>query len=477
MSKKIIYLLSLLMALSLVFASCKKNGITGVQGNFNKENETHNTTGGLIETWDDLQKYNTTPVNDYAVIGEEANDYYRNPVIVALGGGNVLVVAERRINYPGSDNDIGVNGEMPVDIVYLLSTDGGDIFGERKTIGQTSEGNDPGKNAVSAPVVYYKDEGNGNGKIYIIASAGSGISRTATAYNQRTVQSKLKYAVGTVTGAKKDSQASVSFAEGFQDLTTSDVSLLNGKQFGTHSARGVINGDNLLLPVITAEQGVNSSPKEMMGVLFCKVEPNSSFKVTAISSKVVDFPQGTKTSFSKYKETRAVEWDGNSTIVSLSVPSPDSGDGYMGKGDANNTPTSLKVQGSEGSPGFLKLDASSKPWFGDGEYDPSKYASEPASAGAASVSPQSAILFSHVKQRTGQNYLHLLDSSTYTAEVGSDEFVIAKTSKSSSIDVLEDGTIIMAVEKEKNPNASGNKFNIFFSRYTQAYLASKLLPQ
>ena len=68
--------------------------------------------------------------------------------------------------------------------------------------------------------------------------------------------------------------------------------------------------------------------------------------------------------------------------------------------------------------------------------------------------------------------MRLLDAQQYQPQNKS--FKIAITGKSSSIDVLDDGTIIVAAEKERNYNADGLKFNIFFSRYTQSYLSSQL---
>lgn len=464
MNKKLfIYLLSLLMALSLVFAGCKKNGgPTSPEGNPpNEEKETKQDTGGLIQKWEDLKKYDSDAINNYAVINETGGDYYRNPVIVALGGANVLIVTEKRINFSGSANDIGVNGEKPVDIIYLFSKDGGDNFDKATIVGgKTSTG---ANDAVSAPVVYYKKDTSGGGKVYIIASAGSGISRTSQDYANRNPKSKLKYSVGTVTGINSQSTIPVINWTDWKDL---DVSALGNLQFGTHSGRGIFKDDNttMILPIITAEQGRDGAAKEMMGVRFYEVtEANGDLTLGQKIGQDVSFRAGTP-NFSVYKEAKAVEY-ANSKVVYLAVPNPEGGNGKIGKGDssANNNVNATVIAGSEGSFGFLKLN---KGWHGSNQYDPASYKNDGSGNG------QDEILFSHVKWQAGENHMYLLDAQQYQPQNKS--FKIAITGKSSSIDVLDDGTIIVAAEKERNYEAEGLKFNIFFSRYTQYYLASQL---
>mgnify|MGYP004539853007 CR=1 FL=1 len=456
MSKKIIYLLSLLMALSLVFAGCKKNNTTAPTGNPpNEETEVKNNTGGLTKTWEDLKKYDTNAMNDYAVISETGGDYYRNPVIVALGRANVLIVTEKRIQYPGSANDIGVNGDKPVSIVYLLSKDGGDNFDAPKPVAADSQSKD---DAVSAPVVYYK---KGSDKVYVIASAGSGISRTGQYYTDRNPKSQLKYSVGTVTGISGENAIpTIKWTEWKELIVTG----FDNVQFGTHSGRGIFkdDGTTMILPIITAEQGKNGAAKEMMGARFYEVtEANDDLTLGQKIGQDVSFSQGTP-NFSVYKEAKAVEY-ANGKVTYLAVPNPEGGNGKIGKGDssANNNVNATVISGSEGSFGFLKL---TKGWYGAGEYNPQQYTTQ--------NNGKDKILFSHVITPAGENHMRLLDAQQYQPQNKS--FKIAITGKSSSIDVLDDGTIIVAAEKERNYNADGLKFNIFFSRYTQSYLSSQL---
>lgn len=455
MSKKIISLLSLLIFLSLVFASCKQNGITGIKGDLNKEEEIKMDTGGIINSWSSLE--GKTILNDYSVISAASDkDYYRNPVVVALGGANVLIITEKRIGFKGTDLDTGVDGQNKVDIMYLLSTDSGDNFSGPYTVGEKSTG---ANDAVSDPVVYYKRD---SGKIYIIASSGAGLSRTRDYYYDRRVKSKFRYIVGTVSGT--DAKASIDWSAGWKDLDlpTSKLGIKRHIQFGTHSARGVMSkdGSTLVLTVITADLNYTGLEWEAMGAQFFKVtEANGTLTVGDKIGVTIEIPVPTYERASIFKEAEAVDYDDNKVDYMI-VPNPRFRT-TMGKGNStyNSVSEVSGLKAAEGSFGYLKLKGG---WFGTNQYDPSTYLNTNAA---------DAILFSHVASDAGTSYMYMLDEY-YTPKGNS--LQIAKTSKASSIDVLPDGTIIMASEKERDTSAAGYKFRIFFSRYTQAYLASKL---
>ena len=460
MSKKIIYLLSLLIFLSLVFASCKQNGITSVKGDLNKEDEIKTDTGGIIDSWSNLD--GKTILNDYSVISAAADkDYYRNPVVVALGAGNVLIITEKRIGFKGTDLDTGVDGQNKVDIMYLLSTDSGDNFSGPYTVGAKSTG---ANDAVSDPVVYYNKDSN---KIYIIASSGAGLSRTRDYYYDRRIKSKLRYIVGKVSGA--DAEASIDWSSGWKDLDlTGKLNIKSHIQFATHSARGVMSkdGSTLVLTVITADLNYTGLEWEAMGAQFFKVtENNGTLTVGDKIGETIKIPVPTYERASIFKEAEAVDYNG-SGVDYMVVPNPRFRT-VMGKGNStyNSVSEVNGLKAAEGSFGYLKLKGG---WYGTSSYNPTTYATDPATAG---TNPKDITLFSHVKTGTGASYMYMLDE--YYSPNGK-SLQIAKTSKASSIDVLPDGTIIMATEKERDSSAAGNKFKIFFSRYTQAYLASKL---
>ena len=456
MSKKIICLLSLLIFLSLVFASCKQNGITGIKGDLNKEEEIKMDTGGIINSWSSLE--GKTILNDYSVIPDAASDkdYYRNPVVVALGGANVLIIVEKRIGFKGTDLDTGVDGKNKVDIMYLLSTDSGDNFSGPYTVGKESTG---ANDAVSDPVVYYNKSSN---KIYIIASSGAGLSRTRDYYYDRSIKSKFRYIVGTVRNT--EAEASIDWSAGWQDLNLNGQLKLDREiQFGTHSARGVMSedGKTLVLTVITADLNYTGLEWEAMGAQFFKVtEANGTLTFGDKIGVTIEIPVPIYERASIFKEAEAVDYNGGK-IDYMIVPNPRFRT-IMGKGSSsyNSVSEVSGLKGAEGSFGYLKL---SKGWFGTNNYDPSTYLDNTNGADAT--------LFSHVASDAGRSYMYMLDK--YYEPKGK-SLQIAKTSKASSIDVLPDGTIIMASEKERDTSAAGYKFKIFFSRYTQKYLAEKL---
>ncbi|WP_157150857.1 sialidase family protein [Brachyspira sp. SAP_772] len=476
MSKKIIYLLFLVVALILAFASCKKdNGLnpTVFKSNPNKEEVIKTNTGGLYKDWDSIK--DLTVIQDFPVIDESKSDkyYYRNPIIVSLVDNAIIMIIEKRIGFKGSENDIGINGEGPVDIVYSTSF-GGDYWTPLSTFGNNIFGDSStgADDAVSSPIVYYKKPSSGNTtKMYIIASAGAGLSRTDTAYSNRNPQSKLKYFVCDIYSSNKD--ISITWKGDWKELTITDPSL-SDIQFGTHSARGVFISDNkLVLPIITADLGVNNNIKDAMGVKFFEIQISADKNTLTMGNQIgttIEFDKDSSGKFSMYKEVEAVAYD-TDKVTYLAVPNPSRNNYTMGKGDSSSqTVTALTgLKGSEGSFGFLKINNG---WYGAQEYNPNAYASNPSTAGnSAGSTVSTAILFSHVASKVGKNYLYILNSD-YTPKGGG--LQIAKTSKSSSIDILSDGTIIMATEKERNPNVDGNKFSIFFSRYTQKYLAENI---
>ena len=134
MSKKIIYLLSLLMALSLVFASCKKNnGLDPNNGGLEPPKEEDNTGGkidaetGLV-TDDQVSSLPADkPLKKVTIFKGDANNYLRNPVVVVMGGkrDTPVVFAEKRYNGPGAINDVGIDGKATVDVVYKVGAQSG----------------------------------------------------------------------------------------------------------------------------------------------------------------------------------------------------------------------------------------------------------------------------------------------------------------------------------------------------------------
>ena len=474
MSKKIIYLLSLLMALSLVFASCKKNGAgTGPDIGNNPPHEEDNTTGvvnvdtGLVDSFDKLPADKV--IKKETIFEGDGVNYLRNPVIVVMGAqsNQVAVFAEKRYKSKGADNDVGINGESAVDIVYRFSGNAGVRFGAEAIVGKGAAGP---KDSHGAPIVYKV----GDNKVVVVASAGGGIARTSEAAHtagqgtETKPDSKIEYIVGTLSGESFTWGAwtEVQFsASGDLLKKVQEQKAPNGDnytQMGTHSAKGHVatDGQTLMLPVVMAQQGViGSGAKELMGVYFVTGKVNDNTVAWTDTTKHIEFKTQNNANFSEFKETRVID-DNNSTDLTdvkyIAVPNPGYGaDTYgLGEGPANQ-PTPSAISGHFGSPGYLTLN-----WYGAKNYTPTEY--------SQGVSSEKKSLFLGVKTQNTDVTLYLVAQNTLTSE-GS--YLVNAIGKSGSIDVLGDGTVVTAAEEGSNGDRN---YYTSFTRYSQAYLTSLL---
>lgn len=471
MSKKIIYLLSLLMALSLVFASCKKNSVTDAIGENTPPKEEDNSQDADQNTglYDD---YNKIPANEVVkketIFEGDGVNYLRNPVIVVMGSqsNQVAVFAEKRYKSPGADNDVGINGTSAVDIVYRYSGNAGIRFGSETIVGKGAAGP---KDSHGAPVVYKVADN----KVVVVASAGGGIARTseeAKTAGQGTEtkpDSKIEYIVGTLEGEtfQWGEWTEVKFSKSGDLLEkVQTIDSPNGKymQMGTHSAKGHVPANNtLILPVVMAQQGVvGSGAKELMGVYFItgKVDNNSSVTWTD-STKYIVFEKGNNNNFSKFKETRIIAGNNSTDLTDvkyIAVPNPDYGVSTFGLGsDSSSQPQASAISGHFGSPGYLTLK-----WYGDTVYTPKDY-----SKGLGSTEKS---LFLGVKTQNTDVTLYLVAQNTLQSE-GS--YLVNAVGKSGSIDVLGDGTVVTAAEEGSNGDRN---YYTSFTRYSQKYLTTLL---
>ena len=201
MSKKIIYLLSLLMALSLVFAGCKKASTAPTGDGPTKEDEVKPPSNlgstGLFDTQAKLDEYKEKPIQQSTEVAKYENgNYMRNPVITVVGGSTVVVFYEIRYQTAGAGNDVALTGENAVSIAYVQSKDSGISFsttgmGEPKFVGGAASSG--ASDAHGAPIVF-----NTGKEIVVVASAGIGLS--SGVYQAGTKESKLQYSVATITG-------------------------------------------------------------------------------------------------------------------------------------------------------------------------------------------------------------------------------------------------------------------------------------
>ena len=451
MSKKIIYLLSLLMALSLVFAGCKKASTAPTGEGPTKEDEVKPPTNldntGLFDTQTKLDEYKEKPIQQSTEVAKYENgNYMRNPVITVVGGSTVVVFYEIRYQTAGAGNDVALTGENAVSIAYVQSKDSGISFsttgmGEPKFVGGAASSG--AADAHGAPIVF-----NTGDKIVVVASAGIGLS--SGVYNGTDKVSKLQYSVATITGNTVGDFGS------WKDITVDQKNTIKGyggyTQFGTHSARGTVttDGKTLLLPVTLADYTV--SPSKFGYVLYTGTVSGDSVTWTQKDNKV-DMPN----SSGVVKETRIPKGTSDSDYVYLAVSSDKV---RISQGKNGGNPTETPIVGSDGSAGTLVVTN----WYGDASYDPNN----------ANGGTKQAIL-SHVLGTEQNLAIRLVDENF--ANQTSGNFALGgayeANAKSSSMDVLGDGTIVMIAEGGKVTDAATRPFYIYFSRFSQAYIANQ----
>ena len=476
MSKKIIYLLSLLMALSLVFASCKKNnGFDPNNGGLEPPKEEDNTAGkidaetGLV-TDDQVSSLPADkPLKKVTIFKGDANNYLRNPVVVVMGEkrDTPVVFAEKRYNGPGAINDVGIDGKATVDVVYKVGAQSGQNFGAETIVSTGATGPDTSH---GAPVVFKV----GDNQVVVVASAGAGIARTEEAASAKT-PSKIEYAVGNFNGTtftwgtwtEVKINNTTNLLEEVKKIKTGNNSD-SFDQMGTQAARGFVSGSGsssytLILPVVMAQQGTASAVKELMGVYFLKGTYNGSgnnvtWDNLGSSTTYVAFDAKSENSFSKYKEAQVITGTTDSDVKYVAVPSPWGNpvtDNY-GLGTGKAQPKATDIKGHDGAPGYLAFK-----WFGATSYKASEYKTQQADKG----------LFLGPKNAAANITLYLVNKDTLAKEGKADGFELNAIGKSGSIDVLGDGTVVTAAEEGNNGDRN---YYTSFTRYSQSYLASIL---
>lgn len=449
MSKKIIYLLSLLMALSLVFAGCKKASTAPTGEGPTKEDEVKPPSNlgntGLFDTQTKLDEYKEKPIQQSTEVAKYENgNYMRNPVITVVGGSTVVVFYEIRYQTAGAGNDVALTGENAVSIAYVQSKDSGISFsttgmGEPKFVGGAASSG--AADAHGAPIVF-----NTGDKIVVVASAGIGLS--SGVYQAGTKVSKLEYSVAPI-----DNNGNVGAFGAWQKIN--DPTDIDGyTQFGTHSARGTIaeDGKTLLLPVTLADYTQN--PSKFGYVLYTGTVNGDKVTWTQKGNKV-DMPNGSGV----VKETRIPKGAGENDYVYLAVSSDRV---RISQGKNGGNPTETPIVGSDGSAGTLVVNN----WQGATSYDPKTYTTNGGTKQA---------ILSHVLGTEQNLAIRLVDNDF--ANQTSGNFALGgayeANAKSSSMDVLKDGTIVMIAEGGKVTEAATRPFYIYFSRFSQAYIANQ----
>ena len=463
MSKKIIYLLSLVMALSLVFASCKKS-TTDPNGGIPGEEPSGtppptDLSGGLFDSQEKLDQYKDKRIQASEIAKYKDKNYMRNPVITVVNDSTVVIFYEVRYQSPGSANDTALTGTNTVDIAYTVSTDAGVSFDTSvnvKYVGGQATGAD---NSHGAPVVFYDKSNN---KLVVVASAGIGLGVGSYKDGGGDDQSKLQYSVADV------SSGTIGEFSTWKDINVNLTEINNSstsfKQYGTHAAKGVVADDGkLLLPVVLGNfinQNGSWGNSEWGYVLFEGTGSNGEYTFTKKGNTVkMVIDNGTKA-------TRIVSGKSSSDYVYITVS--DRGNPvklYSGVNDS--APTITSIQAHDGAAGTLIV----KNWQGENSYNPQSY--------DVNNGTTSQALLSHVVTQEKEFAIRRVDDKFTTQQGGnfSPDDVFKKNAKSSSMDILKDGTIVVAVEggqvAEGVADGAQRPFVIQFYRYSQAYLASQ----
>ena len=474
MSKKIIYLLSLLMALSLVFASCKKNSGTDSLGDIGAPDEEDNT-GGLIEESGDKAGLITDdsfkdlpadkPLKKVTIFKGDANNYLRNPVVVVMGKNRntPVVFAEKRYAGPGAANDVGIDGKATVDVVYKVGSSAGQNFGAETIVGAGASGPE---NAHGDPVVFRVSDT----QVVVVATSGGGIARTDQLAADKTA-SRIEYIVGTFNGT------TFTWDTVWTELKINDKPLLDTvkgiktgnenlqfDQISVQAARGYVANSKLILPVIMAQQGKlgDGNVKELMGVYWVQgtVSGSSVTWANLEAEPYLAFSAKPDAYYSKYKATQVIGLEGT-TVKFIAAPSPWGSPvtANYGLGDGKSAqPTETQIKGHDGAPGYLALK-----WYGAGTYTASTYMTD-------NQNPDKA-LFLGPKNDAKNITLYLVNKDTLAKEGKADGFELNAIGKSGSIDVLGDGTVVTAAEEGNNGERN---YYTSFTRYSQSYLNSVL---
>ncbi|MBW5398516.1 exo-alpha-sialidase [Brachyspira pilosicoli] len=472
MSKKIIYLLSLLMALSLVFASCKKNaagtgpdlgGLTPPPEEDNTDQADKNT--GLFDDWN---KIPTTEIIKKTTVFKSGEDFYRNPVVVSMGNGVVFFFSEVRYKREGAANDVGVDGGGIVDIVYKGSKDSGITFGQTKTVNANYTITDKVENSHGAAVVFKAT----SDKIVVVASSGGGIGRTKQKVNESgKLASKVDYIVGTVASDNitwdsagwKEVQVdgSKTILSQIESIEAGGPSSAKVKfnQYGTQSARGFVPSDNtIILPIVLANQGSTSDTYELMGRYTLKGSLSDNTVTWTAVGNPIAYSANENAKLGKWKETQAIGGTAEAPNF-IVVPSPWSNpkNTKLGKSENVSAPQTLTIQASEGAPGYVDLTGK---WYGKETYT--------ISGGNMTTGSGNASILMHVQDISANLTMYVVDTASLTVK-GTGGFKINDVGKASSIDVLPDGTIITGAEE----GGQAKNYYGVFTRYSQYYIADK----
>ena len=462
----------IILATALLFVwvgiSCKKGPTSVEEGGLVRPEDKVD----VIETPDgmltpELQEKYTNEMIHIRLISDSSDGvaYYRTPVVITYGNNNkksMAIFYEKRYGQ-GGENDVGVDGQAKVDIVYMANDRGGDGLvydpkgmGNDKIVGNESSASEGAQYSKGSPVVFSK----GN-EISVVAAAGAGAAPDKTGRGE----SEIKIAKGTASGSsisfgkweelnitnngKSGSEAIREYANEKMKATL----LKNGGKLALYTrwGQGKMDGDKWVLPLIVIQK-INGGVGEQGALVLYSTNAGASWEF----GPSVVFP------IQDYRSALGLSVSGD-TVKLAAVPR------------VYDTKVSKPIGIYEGQlNGGGTLTLKSKSSFVDSE---NNYEMSKSKDGNNSY-------FINTRSRSGINIngfimnqmltLALLDGNGDTLKSVHD-MAISSISGSGSVAVLEDGTIVTVAEEcfAAYVKQGENRFNIVQRRFTQEYAKSR----
>ena len=257
--KSKLFILMAVLLLVWVGVSCKNKNKPGEEGGMdliaptNQVNEVGDNQG--VMTPDEMNNWNDKFIQIRLMAESEDGGYYRNPVIATFGSGQrvkVITVMEKRFGDSGAQ-DVAVNGETQVELLYQVSDNSGYEFGNETRIGASAQGNP--ENSRGAPVVFVDESSAGSDEVIVVAAAGSGFEGERKPQGSQIKMIKGRAAGKTMNWNVDGGWKELDITHGTETGSKAIVAYMKekmGSEYNTvylRSGQGRRNGQNLVLPL------------------------------------------------------------------------------------------------------------------------------------------------------------------------------------------------------------------------------------
>lgn len=319
--KSKLFILMAVLLLAWVGVSCKnkKPGETGgmeLEKPDNVTNKVGDDQGVMIP--DEMNNWNDKFIQIRLMAVSGDGGYYRNPVIATFGQGKrvkVITVMEKRFGDSGAQ-DVAVNGETQVELLYQVSDNSGYEFGNETTIGASASGNPD--NSRGAPVVFVDESDTGSDEVIVVAAAGSGFEG-----ERKAPGSQIKMIKGKPSGKtmiwEEWSELNITNTTDGKTGSEGIVSYMKekmGNEYNTvylRSGQGRRNGSTLVLPLCAVRREGSSA---YFGTLVIySTDGGNSWKFGPYKKAQGSIASGGSYS-SEYREAKGILLD-NTTITVL----------------------------------------------------------------------------------------------------------------------------------------------------------------